>query len=166
MVEHKSANVETCPKCGLGSGARCERCRCGYEFATGRIGTPGRIDRQWRRPPSPRLTFFHVLWFAVVFAVMFLSYGETVRRHFGVPARVAAVVLSGVFAFPVVGLLVFLLVVGIVIPRVGQLTSWHYDVECYMLATLGNSWRQAGQRAPSSLGAAEQREAADERRSS
>ena len=105
---------------------------------------PQRISRAWLRPPRPCFTFFHVLWLFAAMGTMLLAYAMAASRHWGVFSRILAVLGGAVVGLVVCHIIVCCFVIFLVIPFVGQMTSWAYEVECYMLSILGDAWRDAG----------------------
>jgi hypothetical protein len=105
-------------------------------------------DRQrptvWLNPPQPRFTFFHALWLTGVVCTGMLALVFTLNRDWSPFARTGVIIVSLGVGFLVCHFVTFLFVIVLVIPRLGRFTYWAYEVECYMLFVLGDSWRNAG----------------------
>jgi hypothetical protein len=143
-VNARTDGGHTCPNCGYHSEPRFTRCGCGYEFATGHLGRPQRIAPEWREPPTPRLTVFHVAWFAGAAGSGYLAWRSVLHLGYSNWVAVPLGAIAGLVAVPVVGFLMVLFVAKVVIPRLGRLTMWHYEVVCFMLSSGGALSAQAG----------------------
>src|SRR5687768_2569445 len=90
------------------------------------------ISSAWRRPPRPCFTFFHALWLFAVIAAMFLAYTAAASRQWSLMGRALATLGGAIAGLAGGHVIVSCLVIFIVIPRLGRMTSWAYEVECYM----------------------------------
>jgi hypothetical protein len=102
------------------------------------------VSRVWIEPPQPRFTFFHVLWLAGVVGTGVFAVKLTTLREWSLVVRATIVLASTIGGLLVFHLATFAFVIALVIPRLGRFTYWAYEVECYMLFVLGDTWRHAG----------------------
>ena len=99
------------------------------------------------RQARPTFTYFHALWLAGVWGGAFLGYALPARGT-AMTIRLLLAALGLLLGFAVAGIVVFLLVTILVIPRLSRGSIWEYEVNCYMLHMLGKAWDSAGKASP------------------
>lgn len=91
----------------------------------------------WAKP-SPRFTFFHLLWLMGTAGASLFTYSNL--SGLILVLRISVLVIGTFVTFLVLGVVIVFFVSKIMIPRVKPGSTFSYDAACFMLHITGKNW--------------------------